>query len=519
MDFRLPKQVPSVALIVLVAAVLRLKDLDQPLNDVFSWREASTAMMADNFWQHSWNIFYPEVSWTGPGPSYQGREFQVVSYITALFYAVFGWHPALGRLVAVCFGLLGVFALHRLLARIWGSRYADAGALVLAMLPGAVVLDREFLPDPAMLSLVITGLWLFVVYLQTDRFWLLPVSAAILTLGILAKLPGLTVVAPCVYAALHTLKGREDARRRMLLLAITGVLFALPIVAYYSWAIHLGKTYPPYHIAGGGYIWERGALMNFWREGFYLSDLAIAFNYWFLTQPLLLLVLVGILSPVLYRKEHEGRPFRWLAHVWLGACLLLYAVAMEEIAHNTQNLLVLAAPAAMVAADGLLMIARTTGRSLRKDPDLVRLVLMIVIVLAASREGIAVIKNPRAADGVELGTRLAALSAPTDLVITGALQYGDPIAIYYSRRRGWIFPPYGFPGPYGVFTDDETAIRILEDLRKQGARWFAVTKDAADASGEVLFVKHHAGLLAYLDRTAAQVENNDRLLIYRLSAP
>src|SRR5215470_1310591 len=102
MTFRLPKQVPSVALIVLVAAILRLEDLRQPLNDVFSWREASTAMMADNFWQHSWNIFYPEVSWTGPGPSYQGREFQIFSYSVAILQAIFGWHDWLGRLVATC---------------------------------------------------------------------------------------------------------------------------------------------------------------------------------------------------------------------------------------------------------------------------------------------------------------------------------------------------------------------------------------------------------------------------------
>ncbi|MDN4175953.1 hypothetical protein QWY28_23615, partial [Nocardioides sp. SOB77] len=92
--------------------------------DAFSWREASTAMMADNFFLRSWNIFFPEVSWTGPDPSYQGRELQVISYITALLYAVFGWDDTWGRLVAIAFGVWGVFALHRLIARLWDEAHA-----------------------------------------------------------------------------------------------------------------------------------------------------------------------------------------------------------------------------------------------------------------------------------------------------------------------------------------------------------------------------------------------------------
>ena len=61
--------------VVAAGMMLRAGHLTQPLVDAFSWREASTAMMADNFRTGSWNILYPEVSWTGPGPSYQGREF------------------------------------------------------------------------------------------------------------------------------------------------------------------------------------------------------------------------------------------------------------------------------------------------------------------------------------------------------------------------------------------------------------------------------------------------------------
>jgi hypothetical protein len=106
-----PKSYLLVAILV-VAAILRFNHINQPLTDLFSWRQSSTAMMAENFYRRNWNIFYPEVNWTGPGPNYQGREFQTVSYIAALLYVIFGQQDWVGRSIAVMFGLWGIFALY-----------------------------------------------------------------------------------------------------------------------------------------------------------------------------------------------------------------------------------------------------------------------------------------------------------------------------------------------------------------------------------------------------------------------
>ncbi|HUH32960.1 MAG TPA: hypothetical protein VLZ28_03350, partial [Daejeonella sp.] len=83
-------------LILLVAFAMRGQMINQPFIDAFSWRQASTAMMAENFFKTSWNIFYPEVNWTGVGPGYQGREFQTVSYLAAIAYTIFGQHDYIG---------------------------------------------------------------------------------------------------------------------------------------------------------------------------------------------------------------------------------------------------------------------------------------------------------------------------------------------------------------------------------------------------------------------------------------
>lgn len=44
-------------LILFIALLMRGQNITQAFIDAFSWRQASTAMMAENFFKNSWNIF------------------------------------------------------------------------------------------------------------------------------------------------------------------------------------------------------------------------------------------------------------------------------------------------------------------------------------------------------------------------------------------------------------------------------------------------------------------------------
>jgi predicted membrane-bound mannosyltransferase len=168
-------------------------------------------MMADNYYNSNWNILCTELNWDGPGPGYQGREFQTLSYFAALLYVLVGQHDWVGRAVAVMFGLWGIFALYQPVRRVWDEQRALASAAVMALLPGSIFIERSFLPDPAMVALVTTSIWMFVVYLQTDRWHYLVLATVIGTWGFLTKITGLIVGIPMLYAMLAIL-----SRRRML---------------------------------------------------------------------------------------------------------------------------------------------------------------------------------------------------------------------------------------------------------------------------------------------------------------
>ena len=130
--------------ILVLGALLRFSTTTQPFTDFFSWRQTINAMMAENFCHRSWNIFYPEVNWSGPGPGYSGFEFQTVSYIAALFYMIVGEHEWVGRSVAAFFGLWGIFALYQLVRRIWDEERALLSAAVMALLPGSISSSVRF---------------------------------------------------------------------------------------------------------------------------------------------------------------------------------------------------------------------------------------------------------------------------------------------------------------------------------------------------------------------------------------
>jgi 4-amino-4-deoxy-L-arabinose transferase-like glycosyltransferase len=513
-----PRSVWLLAGVLVMAAVFRFSTITQPFTDALNWREAWNATMARNFHRGNWNIFYPEVNWCGSVPGYAGVEFQTITYIAALFYAIAGEHEWVGRSVAAFFGLWGIFALYQLVRRVWDEERALLSAAVMAFLPGGVFIERSFLSDPAMVALMTTSAWMLIVYLQTDRLRFLLFSGAIGTWGVLTKPPGLVVGFAMIYATLTILRFRNKLKpRRLSVMGVVAVLALVPVIAYYLWALHLGRSYPPYVPFTGFSLWDQG-LHQWWDENYFLGRLVWWFSGWLWTPPVIVLVVLGILLPLRAFDPEKRTPAKapWLFHWWLLGILPLYVVAAKELVLNPQNFHIINPAAAALSSDAIMTITWFLARIVRPSSSVVvrTSVIAVSLIIIAVSGTIALIRMcyPYAQRDYELGLALRRISQPRDLVVTMASVLGDPIVIYYSQRRGWLFPPPPVVDVSALPEDDHASIRMFEELRAEGAVWLGMV-----ASQQAKLKRDHPVLLAHFQRTCRLDERNPKWFIYSIN--
>ncbi len=502
---------------LVVAMLLRLYGINQPFIDAFSWRQSSTAMMAENFFRTNWNILYPEVNWSGPNPGYQGREFQTITYLAALLYPLFGQEDWIGRGLAAMFGVWGVFALFLLTRRVWNEEHALASAAMMAILPGSVFIERSFLPDPAMVALVTTSFWLLVVYLQTDRFHYLILAGVIGAWGFCTKIPGLIVGLPMAYAMLAILGWRKLIRPNQLAaVALFSALTLTPVVAYYLWARHLALSYPPYHFAGeGNWLWDQG-LTRWFEQRYFVPELAHWVNELLWTVPVTSLVLLGIVVPPPAQEtdpELKVRKPRWIFHWWVVAGVVYYIIGAKELVSNPWNFHIVNPAAAALSGHALVVIASFATRRMNRRVAAAATLVVLLVVLAFQQKSFRQMSKPYAYKGHQLGLALRKASRPGDLVVTIADQVGDPVVIYYSRRRGWIFPPARPGTNWGALPESASeAIRLFEELRAEGADWIAMVRKSRYAQDYVVFLEH-------VNRTGEVWGQGRGWTIYRIRSP
>jgi 4-amino-4-deoxy-L-arabinose transferase-like glycosyltransferase len=524
----------ALALILLMAAVLRLNHINQPFIDAFSWRQASTAMMADNYYRTNANIFFPEVSWTGPGPNYQGREFQTVTYLASLMYRVFGQRECIGRGISVAFSVWGIFALYQLTRRAWDEKHALATALMYALLPGAIFIDRSFLPDPAMLALTLTTVWLYLAYLQSkDRRYLIW-ATVVGVLAFLTKLPGVVVLPAMAYATVTILRRRGEFNVKSLRpIAAAFCLALLPIAAYYAWALYLGTHYPPYHVAGAAnWIWKTG-IKSYLRARYFIPDTLSDVRWWLWTPPIMVLMALGlVIRPPGRVRDTRDRDDQvpqprtpWLFHFWALGCVIFFIVGARELSENIWNFHVFNVFAAAFAGHGLLVLATLFDRrSFAAAWRTAVVVIAMVVVVVDGQQALAGMYKPYARDSYLMGLALREHTEPGDLIVTIADDIGDPIAIYYSGRRGWVYPQAHMQdvwAPWNLVPPDPAkAILLFEDLRERGATWLGiVTRPIDDKPGRKNFWVQNPELVAHINRTCKFVEKTKSFVIYRMHPP
>jgi 4-amino-4-deoxy-L-arabinose transferase-like glycosyltransferase len=473
----------GLAALLLLALALRLHGIGNPILDHPGWRQGDTAAIARNFALRRFDIMYPQTTYNGPPPNYVELELQIVPFLAAVLYKIFGVHEIFGRTITLAFSL-GTVAVLTLFGRwLFGSAIAGlAAGFFFAIFPGSVYYGRTFTPDCAMVFFLSAALYAAArALLDREKLDWPPLlwSTALLTLAYLAKPVAVLAVAPLIALVWQ----RAFARKPTPVLPVA-TLFVVPLLLLWLYDRRVA-SYAEWHWASG--ITKLHVLPALAAALTGVSALAAKLTNFRIVLGMLRSTMVGGISFLLSIAAFAS--LNWiparskaLLWAWLGGGLLyvFVVVTVERVDYYMFPLL----PLCALAIGGLLGRVVDFIRATDAAPAARYALLSIPLLIAAaaagtSRSAVAAYYGYNA-NAYRTAKALDAALAPNALVVIG--HYGPDVQ-YYIDRFGWEEDPILWT-PF----DEESAIR-------KGARYFISIEDRR--------LRRNLELCAWLERFPA----------------
>jgi hypothetical protein len=463
-----------IALVLLVGLALRLKGIHNPITDHPGWRQGDTAAIARNFATLEFNPLRPQVDYNGPPPNYVELELQIVPFLAAVLYKIFGIHEVFGRLISIAFSLATIVLVGAFARRLFRSDVAGvAAATVFAIYPGSLYYGRTFTPDTAMVAFMTAALYASFLWsagrsdnaapqsgtregaspVPAHFFWL---AAALTALAILAKPVAAVALVPIVSFAIARWGWRATLLRPSL-----WAFLAIAIVPYLAYDAYL-RSIAEWHWASG--ITAKHVLPElvaaFASPAAFLRKLA-QFNDALGMLPGTMLGPIGfglMLLAIVVPVRGEARVL--LAAYFLALIVYTFVVVSVE---RVDYYLYVWLPFAALSTGGLIARLRelVNPHELWNSGGLALGGVFFALMIMLSRA--AVHDYYQYKPGVYRAATVLDATLPPGILVVMA--HYDPSVLYYIHRKGWEEDPALWT-PF----DERSAI-------KKGARAFISIED------------------------------------------
>jgi len=225
---------------ILFFFILRLIGItNAPLETGHNWRQSLTNMIARNFLEGNANVLYPQIDMAGNQTGIIGSEFPFFNYLIYITSLVFGYSHWYGRLINLIVSSFGIYFFHQFVKKNCNKEIAFYASIVL-LSSIWFAFSRKIMPDTFSVSLVIIGLYWCYKYLITGSFLKLFLFFLFATLGMLCKIPALSLIA--VIPILIFVK-EIPVYRRLIVLTLTTISLAIVSLWYFYWVPYLLETY------------------------------------------------------------------------------------------------------------------------------------------------------------------------------------------------------------------------------------------------------------------------------------
>jgi 4-amino-4-deoxy-L-arabinose transferase-like glycosyltransferase len=244
----------AIAAVTLLAGVLRLIELNLvPLNLYYDAAVRSMTLSLHNF---LYGAFDPSAATSIDKPP-------VDLWLQVISVKILGWGSFSLKLPEALAGTLAVPLLYDIVRRVAGPLAAIASALVLAVLPTAVVTARSDTMDSVMMALLLVIVWLLVRAVQQRRMRWLVLAAVVLGVDFNVKLFEALVPVPAFLLFVWLCWAGQPVGARLRRLAVAGAAF---VAVALSWMVFVTLTPAhdrPYPIGStDGSVWNAVFVYN-----------------------------------------------------------------------------------------------------------------------------------------------------------------------------------------------------------------------------------------------------------------
>ncbi|RJQ27330.1 phospholipid carrier-dependent glycosyltransferase [Candidatus Parcubacteria bacterium] len=425
------------AVIVIVGFGVRLYEIDNPIADWHSWRQADTAAVARNFYKQSlpspdgevregFNPLFPKGDDMSPvgkdNPNLRRLRFVEFPIYNSLVYFLYllngGVDERLARMVSIFMSLGSIIFIYLIVKRHWDNFTALVSSFVFAVLPFNIYFSRVILPEPTLVFFSLGMFYLTDLWIHKNSFKLFFLSSIFAAGAFLIKPMAIFYLLPLVFSFWQKEGRIWPIPKRYFL---WGAISFLPFVAWRFWI----SQYPD-GIPASSWLFNGNGIRlrpSFWKwiigDRFGREILTVAGS--------ILFTLGAIVKPNL----KEGNLLHWFL---ASSLLYLIVFATGNVMHDYYQTFIIPA-LAIFTARGFVLLVRGT-----KD-FLPRLITIPVAVLLLSLtiylgwlevKGLFQVNNGAI---VEAG-KFADSILPEDAIVI-APYGGDTAFLYQINRPGW----------------------------------------------------------------------------------
>lgn len=420
----------SLVVIILLGTLLRMINLTQPLLEGASTRQVETAMIARNFYNHGFKLFYPQIDIFGnDNPGYLMQEFYIIPFIAAIFYWFLGGvHEWILRLLSLCFYILASLMVYKLAKYYYNKKVGIFATVCFTLSPLSIYLGRAVHPEMAIAFFSTAAIYSFSKWAEKCT-WPYGIATAVsFIMAVLLKIPNLYLVLPLLFIAMSIHKKLIFRNIRFWIL----LLMSFTVIAVFNLHQYLIRiAYPNTAMVN----FDLNNILHYIKvylvkKEFYKKVFEDLVSYT-LTPIGLTIFILGLLLKVEERRE-------WLFYIWIFGIGLFFLLIPAQCIQGYYQIHLL--PAASIIMGKIIYQFSASqffnNRFLKKN--VFGTLLLMSVFLVVFRYSYAYYRVPENFRYVvETGKAIDSLVEKNALVIA-SIENG-PDLIYYSNRKGWPF--------------------------------------------------------------------------------